>query len=230
MDELDDKLQELAQAYHEPPEAPRERMWARIQAERAAQAAEARREPDVLTFRPRRTVPIRRVAAWAAGVAAVLLLGIAIGRGTRGEPIRSEMAQAPAITPQPATTNASSEAVATNVALDAAVQAHLRQAEAYLTLFRASVRSGETDHLALPAARELLATNRILVGAPGMDPRRRELMLDLELVLVGISQLQASGRPADIQLITDGLDQAGMLTRLRSAAPRDRRPLPTGVI
>ena len=30
MDELDDKLQELARGYHEPPAAPRDEMWARI--------------------------------------------------------------------------------------------------------------------------------------------------------------------------------------------------------
>jgi hypothetical protein len=117
-----------------------------------------------------------------------------------------------------------------NAPLEVAAQAHLRQAETYLTLFRASVRTGETNDLAVSTARELLASNRFLVNASGTDPQMRALLLDLELVLVGISQLQSSDRPEDIRLITDGLDQAGMLTRLRSASPRDSRPLPTGVL
>ena len=219
MDELDDKLQDLARAYHEPPTPPRELMWARIQAKRAQQEP-TEPQPVVLPLRPRPQVPVRRIAAWAAGLAAVLLLGIAIGRGTSHDlPAAREMARASA----PA-------GVESNVALDAAVQAHLRQAETYLTLFRASVRQGETDELAASTARELLASNRFLVSAQGTDPKLRSLLLDLELVLVGITQLQASDRPEDLKLITDGLDEAGMLTRLRSATPRDPRPFPTGVL
>lgn len=217
MDELDDKLQDLAQGYHEPPAPPRELMWARIQAKRAPQVE---RLPDVLPFRPRPALPMRRAAAWAAGIAAVLTIGFFLGR--RSSPAPSEVAVAPqpsAVTPSRA-----------NAPLEVAAQAHLRQAETYLTLFRASVRAGETNDLAVSTARELLASNRFLVNASGTDPQMRALLLDLELVLVGISQLQSSDRPEDIRLITDGLDQAGMLTRLRSASPRDSRPLPTGVL
>jgi len=220
MDELDDKLQELARGYHEPPAAPRDEMWARIQARRAA-APEA--PPKVLPFRPRPAVPVHRYAAWAASAAAVLLLGVAIGRGTSRSPSAPE-------TVATASAPAAVGAATSNVALDAAVRAHLRQSETYLTLFRASVRSGSADPLAVSTARELLASNRFLTSASGTDPKLRALLLDLQLVLVGISQLQAADRPEDFRLITDGLDDAGMLTRLRSATPRGARPYPTGVI
>jgi len=221
MDELDDKLQELARDYHEPPAAPRDEMWARIQARRTATPAAP---PKVLPFRLRPAVPVRRYAAWAAGAAAVLLLGIAIGRGTSHAPSApATIATAPV--PAPAT-----GAAVTNVALDAAVRAHLRQSETYLTLFRASVRGGTADPLAVSTARELLASNRFLTSASGTDPKLRALLLDLQLVLVGISQLQAADRPEDFRLITDNLDDAGMLSRLRSATPRAARPYPTGVI
>jgi len=220
MDELEEKLQQLAHGYHEPPTAPREQMWARIEARRAATVE---RRPGALPLRRPRS-PVRRAAAWAAGMAAVLLIGVAIGRRTApaagpGDVAVSSQAQAP--------TGATEQAGA---ALEVAALAHLRQAETYLTLFRASVRAGDTNDLAVSTARELLASNRFLLSAPDTDPQMRALLLDLELVLVGISQLQASDRPEDLQLITDGLDEAGMLTRLRTASPRDSRPLPTGVL
>jgi hypothetical protein len=218
MDELDDKLQGLAQGYHEPPTPPRELMWARIQAKRAPLGERA---PDVLPFRPRPAPRVRRIAAWAAGIAAVLLIGFALGRRTSSTAAPGEVAMAPP--PASIAHNA-------NAALEVAALAHLRQAESYLTLFRASVRAGETDDLAVSTARELLASNRFLVNAPATDPQMRALLLDLELVLVGIAQLQATGRPEDIRLITDGLDEAGMLTRLRTASPRDSRSLPSGVL
>ena len=219
MDELDDKLQDLARGYHEPPTPPRELMWARIQAKRPPQTE---RRPDVLPLRPRAVPAVRRAAAWAAGIAAVLLIGFALGRRTSPIEVPVELA----VAPRPAT----GAPAGANAAREVAALAHLRQAESYLTLFRASVRSGDTDDLAVSTARELLASNRFLVNAPATDPQMRALLLDLELVLVGISQLQSSGRPEDIRLITDGLDEAGMLTRLRTASPRDSRPLPTGVL
>jgi hypothetical protein len=155
-------------------------------------------------------------------MAAVLLIGVAIGRRT-----------APAAGPGDVAVSSQAPTSTTakpGAALEVAALAHLRQAETYLTLFRASVRAGDTNDLAVSTARELLASNRFLLSAPDTDPQMRALLLDLELVLVGISQLQASDRPEDVQLITDGLDEAGMLTRLRTASPRDSRPLPTGVL
>jgi hypothetical protein len=220
MDELDDRLQDLARGYHEPPAPRRDMMWARIEARRAARPAPG--APSVIPLRPRPVAPLRRAAAWAAGLAAVLTLGFALGRRSADAPAGPGDATSVAVTA--AAPSARREALAV------AAQAHVRQAESYLTLFRASVNAGDLDGLAVPAARELLATNRVLTSAPGTDPRLRQLLLDLELVLVEIAQLQASRRPDDVRLITDGLDEAGMLTRLRAAAPRDARPLPIGVL
>ena len=60
MDELDDKLQDLARGYHEPPSPPRELMWARIQAKRTPPVEH---RPDVLPLRRRPVAPVRRAAA-----------------------------------------------------------------------------------------------------------------------------------------------------------------------
>ncbi len=152
-----------------------------------------------------------RAAAWISGIAALLVLGIGIGRMTA--PRVETVAQ---VNRSP------------SVALEVAAAQHLSQSEAYLTLFRASVRSGQVDSLPVAAARQLLATNRLLLDSRVADARLRPLLLDLELVLAEITQLGTSGRRADVQLITDGLDRGDVMMRLRVAP--NRRSLPNGVL
>ena len=68
--------------------------------------------------------------------------------------------------------------------------------------------------------RQLLATNRLLLDSPAAtDNRTRILLQDLELVLAQIAQL--SGRPSspDLDFITNGLDDSGVMSRLRTAVP-----------
>lgn len=73
-DELDQMLRDAARGYNEPPAAPRDEMWTRIAAARARSTV----------------VPITRrwnagsVAKFAAGIAAVLLVGVALGRMSAG--------------------------------------------------------------------------------------------------------------------------------------------------
>jgi hypothetical protein len=66
-DEMDDQLRHLVQSYNEPPATPRDAMWERIDAARSA---------PVAIGAPRH----RRWLRTAVGIAAVLVLGIAIGR------------------------------------------------------------------------------------------------------------------------------------------------------
>lgn len=237
MDELDDKLKALADEYHQPPALDRERVWARIGERRGVRGegrhaadgrssmadAPASGDPVVLPLR-RSPAGVRRAVAWGAAIAAVLAIGFVLGR-TSASPDG-----APTVPGSVAATHpASTEAAAQNRALTIAAASHIRQAETYLTLFRASVQGGAPDETAIPAARQLLATNRLLASAPGADPKLRQLLLDLELVLVQIAQLEGTGRPEDVQIITDGLDRAGTLTRLRNASPRYPASLSTGV-
>ena len=155
-----------------------------------------------------------RAAAWISGIAALLVLGIGIGRMT-APTVGRQVATAP-VTRAP------------SMALEVAAAQHLSQSEAYLTLFRASVRDGQVDSLPVAAARELLATNRLLLDSRVADARLRPLLLDLELVLAEITQLGTSGRQADVKLITDGLDHGDVMMRLRVVP--GRRSLPNGVL
>jgi hypothetical protein len=210
-DRFDDLLRDSARDYNEPPETPRDAMWERIVAEKAegkaAEEAEQKRIRSILPFRNFRSFrPVRL----AAGIAAILALGFAIGRLTK-EPAPAPVTQAVVAAPEPR---------GPETAYRVATTEHLSQSEAFLTLFRASVRRGGNERLASATARQLLATNRLLLDSPAAnDGRTRLLLQDLELVLAEIAQLSPQPRARDLDLIEEGLDQGGVLSRLRTAVP-----------
>jgi len=212
---LEPEIRDAARSYHEPPPVPRDEVWARIEARRAGRRLPKSGAPDT---------GVRRVRflAWAAGIAASLALGVGIGRlsvrpGTAGGAAGAPVTTTPVpVVPAPATGTPGRDAAAYRLA----TAEHLGQAEAFLTLFRASVREGRQERLASATARQLLATNRLLLDSPAAtDPRLKFLLQDLELVLAQIAQLAPEGRSDDLKLITDGLEQDGMMVRLRSAVP-----------
>jgi hypothetical protein len=198
-DRLDDQLRDAAKAYNDPPETPREVMWERIAGERAKKAE---------AVRPLRHLhPLR----WAAGIAAALALGIGLGRVSisKAPPVAAPAPVATAPAPR-----------VSNVGYQVATAEHLSQSEAFLTLFRASVRQGGNEQLASATARQLLATNRLLLDSPAAnDGRTRLLLQDLELVLAEIAQLSPQPRSRDLDLITEGLERGGVMSRLRTAVP-----------
>ena len=199
-DRLDDQLRDAAKDYNDPPETPRDAMWERIVAGRAAEKAEPVRHL-------RRLRPLR----WAAGIAAVLALGIGLGRLSTNTipPVAAPGPVATATTPP-----------VSNAAYQVATAEHLSQSEAFLTLFRASVRQGGNEQLASATARQLLATNRLLLDSPAAnDGRTRLLLQDLELVLAEIAQLTPQPRSRDLDLIREGLERGGVMSRLRTAVP-----------
>ena len=201
-DRLDERLREAAQAYNAPPDTPREAMWARIQAARAAdpsaEASPSTAGPRVLEFRPRWTV-------WAAAAAAVLAVGIGLGRLSVG------------VGPETAGWVGPS---ANTTTYRLAAEEHLSQSEAFLTLFRTSVQERNDQRLASASARQLLATNRLLLDSPAaVEPATRLLLEDLELVLAEIAQLSPQSRAEDLQLIRDGIERGNVMPRLRTAVP-----------
>jgi uncharacterized membrane-anchored protein YhcB (DUF1043 family) len=200
-DPLEPELREAARAYHQPPgEPPREQIWAAIVARRTAELP------------PRERASRWSAVAWAAGIAAVLAIGVGIGRLTVR--LTASPSRAPAAVPV-----AKAPRKEDVTAYRVATAEHLGQAEAFLTLFRSSVQQGDRGRLASSTARQLLATNRLLLDSPAAgDPRLRLLLQDLELVLAQIAQLGPERRGADVELIREGLDD-GVLLRLRAAVP-----------
>jgi hypothetical protein len=200
-DGLDQRIRAAAGEYNAPPETPREEMWARI--------AEARRRRTTTPAEPR-VIPLRRWrwGALAAAAAAILAVGVGIGRVS--------------VAPEVSVWDAPS---ARGTAYHLAAQEHLGQSEAFLTLFRASVRQHGDYRLSAASARQLLATNRLLLDSPAaVDPRTRLLLEDLELVLAEIAQLSPSSRAEDLDLIREGIERGAVMPRLRTAVPAGSAP------
>lgn len=209
-DRWDDQLRESVQDYNAPPETPRAEMWAAIEAQRAekTERAEKRERSPVTPFRPVRPIRLLRPLI---GIAALLALGIGLGRLTVSRP-------RPAAPPVVVATRIQSDAA--EVAYQVATTEHLSQSEAFLTLFRASVHRGGNEQLASATARQLLGTTRLLLDSPaGSDPKTRVLLQDLELVLAQIAQLSRRPSSPDLDLITDGLEGGDVMSRLRTAVP-----------
>jgi hypothetical protein len=190
-DRLNERLLDVARQYHAPLPTPREDMWSAIAAER-----QRRHESR------RRGLPIR----WGLALAAVLVLGIAIGRWTMGGrgPIASGATGVPS-----------------DVAYQVAAAQYLTRTEVLLTDFRTETKSGRVTPQFLQAARDLLATTRLMLDCPAAkNPRMKSLLEDLELVLAQITQLPTeAGKRSELELITQSMTQHSVLTRLQAATP-----------
>jgi hypothetical protein len=193
-DQFDDQLQDAVRDYNSPPETPREEMWARIEAVRKEGGNEG------TTF---------RLLRWPAAIAALLALGIGLGRLSAPRPEAGAPPATAAVSPR-----------TDDMAYRLVTTEHLGQSEAFLTLFRASVRRGGSEQIASATARQLLATNRLLLDSPAAkDDKIRLLLQDLELVLAQIAQLSPRPSSPDLDLITEGLEDGGVMSRLRTAVP-----------
>lgn len=195
-DRFEERMRAAARDYHQPPETPRDAMWAAIAAGRRRAAT--------------RVFIVRPAWRWGLGMAAVLLVGIAIGRWIR-----------PTNTGAP-TPNTIGDRSTSDVAYSVAAVQYLNSTETLLTGFRADARAGRVDTLFVDQARELLTSTRLLLQSPAarQDPHLKPLLEDLELVLAQIARLPGRGRDTlDVDLITQGMDQQSVLTRLRTAIP-----------
>jgi hypothetical protein len=210
-DRFDDQLRESAQEYNQPPETPREEMWAAIREQRAERTEKT--EKTVIT--PLRPLRHLRPLRWPAAIAALLAIGVGLGRLSAPQ---SGSNPAPIVATETPRRSA-------GVAYQVATAEHLGQAETFLTLFRTSVRRGGNEQLASATARQLLATNRLLLDSPAArDNRTRLLLQDLELVLVQIAQLSPQPSSPDLDLITEDLEDSGVMSRLRTAVPSGTSP------
>ena len=194
-----ERLIEAARDYNQPPETPREEMWAVIRAQLpVADDLSARRSA-------RSTDRLRQWTPWAIGLAAAATLAVGFGLGRlTGPPV----VEAPA-------TVAAGERAAPSRTVRLAAAEHMGDAEALLTMFRSSLAS--TDRGAtVDWARDLLGTTRLLLDSRvADDPEMASLLADLELVLV---QIANAGDDGDRDLIEEGIRQQQLLPKLRTAA------------
>ena len=205
-DRFDDLLHEALRSYNHPPgdrEMPLDDMWRSIE----TQAFPARRAS--------------RYAQWLR-IAAALVIGVGIGRFSLA---RGRQATATATVTTPATvavTRPSATTALPTPQLDPATSRYLGQAAALLIALPAEANVGRPDQPFMKRANELLLTTRLLLDSQsGNDPAMRNLLEDLELVLVQVVRLQKEREPSrrtELELIQEALDQRDVSPRLRSAA------------
>jgi len=209
-DRLDERLERAAREYNEPPETPRDAMWARIVAGRA----DRRRTRDVYP------IPVwRSPRMWVPAVAvAVLLIGIAIGR------FSAPPDNVPIAIHRPDSTVGERiaelrETASDPTAYQLAALPILSQAELLLTQFRIGDTQEENGEEFSKRAASLLTDTRLLIDSPAADdPKMRRLLGDLELVLVQMVRINAEDEQEEKEMINDSMKNRALLPRLRANA------------
>jgi hypothetical protein len=204
-DRFEDFLRKEAREYNAPRgEVPREEMWAEVQLRRKVQGGRRKAEGGS-----------RRM--WFA-LAATLLIGVAIGTFASRPRLSSPGAAVATVGPAPASPSETADRT-----YQVATSVHLSRAEALLTAYGSSAGDPGADAQLSRWARDMLSDTRLLLDSPAArDPARRQLMSDLELVLVQIVQrAPADGAAEDRAHVNRSLERTQMLTRLRSVLPAE---------
>lgn len=237
-DRFEQFLRDAAADYQAPrTEVPRDEMWAAIRAELAAARAAA---PSPVRVTPWRRRPL--VFA-VAGMAATLLVGVAIGRyATRNttapaiaaSPVTDDSSALPstvAVAPDapvadplyaaaPANGGARNGSATPTVVYNAVASRHLASVEALLTSYEASKAAAHPDTLLGAWAKSLLSDTRLLIDSPvAQDPTRARLLSDLELILVQLVQRASPADTSSRAAVERTLEKKQIIPRLRSAVP-----------
>lgn len=206
--------------YNPPSETPREEMWATI--ESRIEGDETPRVIDLDAARYARSSAgtqrevsearsTRPAFGWAVAAAAVLVLGVGIGRMSVST---IPAASGPDVTASP---SAGGNGLA--------ARTHLGRTEALLTMVRADARDGRVDPAVAVWAEDLLAQTRLLLDRPtGVEPGLQDLLLDLELVLVQVVGLAEADDDdpqsrTEVELTLKTLDEGEVLPRIQAQIP-----------
>ena len=228
---MDAMLDDVRENYNVPPETPREQMWTAIEnrigspgdgdalvqpSEPEAGTERVATGSDVIDLgaaRRERLGPTHQMMGWTVAAAAVLVMGVGIGRMT-----------APVVQATP--TFAASTPSGGTMAL--AAQDHLGRTESLLTMVLADARAGRVVPETAEWARGLLVQTRLLMdNERELDPAVDDLLLDLELVLVQIVGVSDTGSMdeamarTELELALRSLEDGEVLTRIQAALPSD---------
>lgn len=200
-------LGRVRETYNVPSDTPREEMWQAISARMGETHATV---VDLAAARRRRSRawgPVR----WAVAAAALLVLGVGVGR--MSAPVADGAAVA-AIAPDP------------TAALEFVAREHLGRTESLLTMVRADARTGVLDPALAEWAGGLLLQTRLLIDARRSgDPTLEELLQDLELVLIQIVGAAETGSMDEVrarlelELALRSLEDGEMLPRIQAVLP-----------
>jgi hypothetical protein len=189
-------MKDAAETYNRPPKAPLDEMWSSIESEAFGTRLQVKRRYTLMAN------PWLRMAA-------VLVLGVAIGRGSM---LFQNAAPAPA---------AKAIAVSAQESADSyqlTTDRYLGQTMALLVDMPKQLQSGHADTAFIARANKSLTTLRLLMDSPAAsNPRLRSLFEDLELVLIQVVQMPRGGSATDASLIRQAMQQRDVMPRLRDA-------------
>ncbi|HEY4101188.1 MAG TPA: hypothetical protein VGM20_09955 [Gemmatimonadales bacterium] len=198
MDEqqLDQALQQAARSWRVENDLPLDAIWERVLAE---------------AFR----APSRRAPGWSAvgiAAAAALVIGVAGGR------LWGRRSATPAVHTA-ATASGALIPAAANDPNQVEMGDLLGRTAVLLAALRTDSTARPFDPQLTREGARLLTTTRLLLDAPiGADPRLRNLLQDLELVLAQVARLEPEHRRDEIQFIRTAVDEHDIVPRLRTAA------------
>jgi len=217
-DDFDKRLKDTARQYNEPPETPRDAMWARVLAGRAERRV-TRMPAPVPFWRSRRLwIPV-------AAAAAVMVIGVAIGRFTAPVDVGpgDKVAGGPGTNssvPKQYDVIDRSEPQSGRSAYELAAVPIFNQAEVLLTEFRTGEEPGDNGDSFSRRAGSLLMDTRLLLDSPAADdPKLYRLLSDLELVLIQIVRMTTEDEQVEKELINDNMSNRSLLPRLRANSP-----------
>ena len=203
-DKLPEGLRNAARDYNAPPELTRsdlESMWSAIESE-AFEAPIASRKRQAAWYSAQRLMPF----------AAVLVLGVAIGRFALPREEKAGTAASTAVAEAP------TDSIAIPEVYQATTNRYLGQATALLVALPSEAGSSGGVDPYRGRAHDLLLTTRLLLDSPAAaDPRFRNLLEDLELVLAQVVRLQTNQGSTELELIRQAMEQRDVLPRLRTA-------------
>jgi hypothetical protein len=218
----DERLQDAARQYNEPPETPREAMWSRIQTTRNEQRAQRRK-----IYKPARAPFWRSFRLWVpAAAAAVLVIGISIGRltapGDDAEVAAGGGEQTELIEPTEVAIGTPIKDSSSQIAFKVAAAPVLNKAELLLTQFKSGEEMGDNGDSYTKRAKSLLMDTRLLLNSPAADdPKLRQVLFDLELVLIQIVRIAGDREEEqeEREIINDNMNDRSLLPRLRANVP-----------
>jgi hypothetical protein len=190
-------VQSAVRSYNDPVgQIPREEMWSAI----------------VVARRNAALARTRRRYVWAAvGMAATLVMGVAIGRYAGRT--SSQSGSPPVLVVQ---------GDGGTAAYDVATLAHLSRAEALIVSYtnpaQASQKGAYVDSAMTRWAKDMLSNTRLLLDSPlSTDESKKRLLQDLERVLVQMVQVSPAETDADARAqVERSLERTRIMPRLRS--------------
>jgi hypothetical protein len=203
---FDEVIGDLPRSFNNPPEPPFDEMWGVIE--------DAHFNSSARVSRPRGMTPR---ATWLAAAAA-LVIGIGIGHyvpfgnSTENSGTSRVVVGTSEALPPGADTSAIGDAYRDQTSR------YLGQAAALLISLPSKDSSSSADASFAGKAADLLVTTRILIDSPAaQDPKLRQLLEDLELVLVQVARLRGEKNRGDLDLIHQAVEQGDVLSRLNTA-------------